>query len=111
MTQRRPDTYTSINTNTQRTGLPSQSHKIVFLTSDTLGANAPATATEVPVAVYDSAGADKAMGIESGATTSIASRMVDTALKVSQHIRIWVFNNLSSSNKSKNTSYINFREL
>ncbi len=87
MTQRRPDTYIGVNTNTQRTGLPSQNHKILLLSSEDMADDAPASKT--PQSVYDPKGADEAVGVEAG-KTSVASRMVATTLKVSQGVDVSV---------------------
>lgn len=65
----RPDTYTQVNTRTERTGLPASAHKVVFMTSD---ANAPT----LPTPVYDSKAADTLVGT----ANSIAGRMVKAAI-------------------------------
>lgn len=74
--QRTPGMYTAINTQTQRTGLPNQSHSIVFVTGDALG---PA----LPTPIYDTATADTLSGVESN-----AGRMMAAALTVSQQVRV-----------------------
>ncbi|WP_201594801.1 hypothetical protein [Psychrobacter fulvigenes] len=74
--QRTPGMYTEINTQTQRTGLPNQSHSIVLITSD---AQAPAT----PTPIYDTATADTVSGANSN-----AGRMMAAALSVSQGVRV-----------------------
>ena len=74
--QRTPGIYTSINIQTQRTGLPSQNHSIVFVTGD---AAAPVT----PTPIYDTASAD----IVSGADSK-AGRMMAAALTISQGVRV-----------------------
>ena len=74
--QRTPGIYTDINTQTQRTGLPSQDHYIVFVTGD-------ATAPANPTPIYDTASADDVSG-----TDSNAGRMMAAALTVSQGVRV-----------------------
>ncbi|WP_413190181.1 hypothetical protein [Psychrobacter sp. AT9] len=74
--QRMPGIYTAINTQTQRTGLPSQNHRIVFVTGD-------AAAPVNPTPVYDTATADSIIG-----TDSNAGRMMAAALTVSQGVRV-----------------------
>ena len=74
--QRTPGIYTEINTQTQRTGLPSQNHSIVFITGDV---GAPAT----PTAIYDTATADAISGDNSN-----AGRMMAAALSISQGGRV-----------------------
>ena len=71
-----PGIYTDINTQTQRTGLPTQDHRIVFVTGDT---EAPTN----PTPIYDTATAD----IVSGANSN-AGRMIAAALSVSQGVRV-----------------------
>lgn len=74
--QRTPGMYTAINTQTQRTGLPTQSHSIVFMTGDT-------TAPTAPEPIYDTATADAVSGADSN-----AGRMMAAALFVSQGVRV-----------------------
>lgn len=74
--QRTPGMYTVINTQTQRTGLPSQSHSIVFVTGD-LGA------PTMPTSIYDTASADTISGANSN-----AGRMMAAALSISQGVRV-----------------------
>ena len=74
--QRTPGLYTSINTQTQRTGLPNQNHHIVLVTDDTL-------APSKPTAIYDTASADILCGDE-----STAGKMMAAALSVSQGVRV-----------------------
>ncbi len=72
---RTPGLYTEINTQTHRTGLPTQNHTIVFVTDD---ASAPAA----PTAIYDTASADAVSGDNSN-----AGRMMSAALTISQGVR------------------------
>lgn len=74
--QKTPGVYTEINTQTQRTGLPNQSHSIVFMTGD-------ATAPTTPQPIYDTASADAVSGADSN-----AGRMMAAALSVSQGVRV-----------------------
>ncbi|WP_131669831.1 hypothetical protein [Psychrobacter pygoscelis] len=74
--QRTPGTYTEINTQTQRTGLPSQNHTMVMVVSD------PA-APAAPTAIYDTASADALCGDNSN-----AGRMITAAVNVSQEVRV-----------------------
>lgn len=74
--QRTPGMYTEINTQTQRTSLPTQSHSIVFMTGD-------ATAPTTPAPIYDTATADDISG-----ANSKAGRMMASALSVSQGVRV-----------------------
>lgn len=71
-----PGIYTEINTQTQRTGIPTQNHSIVFVTGD-LGA------PTMPTPIYDTASADTISGANSN-----AGRMMAAALTVSQGVRV-----------------------
>lgn len=71
-----PGIYTDINTQTQRTGLPTQDHRIVFVTGDTA---APAN----PTPIYDTATANAVSG-----SNSNAGRMMAASLTVSQGVRV-----------------------
>ncbi|AOY43465.1 hypothetical protein AOT82_1086 [Psychrobacter sp. AntiMn-1] len=73
-----PGIYTDINTQTQRTGLPTQDHRIVFVTGDT-------AAPSNPTPIYDTASADALCG-----DSSNAGRMMDAALSVSQGVGVEV---------------------
>lgn len=74
--QKTPGIYTEINTQTQRTGLPNQSHSIVFATGDL---DAPPN----PEPIYDTASADTVSGSDSN-----AGRMMAAALSISQGVRV-----------------------
>lgn len=74
--QRTPGMYTKINTQTQRTGLPSQSHSIVFITDDMGGPT-------MPTPIYDTASADTISGANSN-----AGRMMAAALSISQGVEV-----------------------
>lgn len=65
-----PGVYTDVNINTLRTGLPTNVHKVLFVTLDVLSGQF------TPVDVYDTAGADVKFG-----TNSQAGRMVKAAVK------------------------------
>ncbi len=71
-----PGIYTDINTQTQRTGLPTQDHRIVFVTGD-------AAAPKNPTPIYDTATANVVSGDNSN-----AGRMIAAALSVSQGVRV-----------------------
>ena len=71
-----PGIYTDINTQTQRTGLPIQDHRIVFVTGDT-------AAPSNPTPIYDTASADIVSGADSN-----AGRMMAAALSISQGVRV-----------------------
>lgn len=75
---RTPGTYTEINTNTQRTGLAGQNHKIVFITNDV--SDPPVT---TPVSIYDKTTADSQFGVGGD-----AGRMMATAIQLSQGVNV-----------------------
>ena len=66
---RTPGTYIGVNINTQRAGLPANTHKVLFLTSDT-------KVMTQPVAIYDEADADDKI-----AANSAMSKMIKAASK------------------------------
>ncbi|WP_179288373.1 hypothetical protein [Psychrobacter sp. JB193] len=86
-----PGIYTDINTQTQRTGLPTQDHRIVFVTGDT-------AAPSNPTPIYDTATAN----VVSGANSN-AGRMIAAALSVSQGVRVETV----GKGKGSSVSYIN----
>ena len=49
-----PGTYLGVNINTQRTGLPANIHKVLFITNDK-----QLETTAMPVYIYDKAKADQ----------------------------------------------------
>ena len=75
---RTPGTYTEINTNTQRTGLAGQNHKIVIVTNDV-----PPSPITTPVAIYDKTTANNQFGLNSE-----AGRMIDAMVRLSQGVNV-----------------------
>lgn len=73
-----PGTYTSINTNTTRVGLPQNIHKVLFVTDDN-------KVLTTPTAIYDQASADNLL-----VENSIAGRMVKAAIKTNRLIDAYV---------------------
>lgn len=69
-----PGMYTDVNINTQRAGLPANTHKVLFLTSDT-------KVMAQPVAIYDEADADDKI-----AADSAMSKMIKAAVKTNRLI-------------------------
>ncbi|MBK0062386.1 MULTISPECIES: hypothetical protein [unclassified Acinetobacter] len=76
-----PGTYIDINLNAQRTGLPANIHKILFLTNDLLLNESEAS--NVPLSIYDKAGADVLFG-----ENSEAGRMITAAIKVNKKVDV-----------------------
>ena len=75
---RTPDTYIDVNLNAQRTGLPANIHKVLFVTPDPQ----PVDQT-TPVNIYDKAGADTVFG-----ANSITGRMITAAVKVTRVVAV-----------------------
>lgn len=73
-----PGVYTDVNINTQRTGLPDNSQKLLFITTDT-----PTAAPLTPVDIYSQADADVRFG-----TDSIAGRMINAAVKTNRLVNV-----------------------
>lgn len=75
-----PGTYLDVNINTQRTGLPANNHKVLFITSD----DQPET-TDMPISIYDKAKADENFG-----DNSVAGRMITAAIKTNRVVDVQV---------------------
>ncbi|MFW1857914.1 hypothetical protein [Acinetobacter defluvii] len=75
---RTPDTYIDVNLNAQRTGLPANVHKVLFVTPDT-----QPTDQATPLNIYDKAGADAKFG-----ANSVAGRMITAAVKVNRVVDV-----------------------
>ena len=65
-----PNIYTDVNINTQRSGLLSNTQRVLFITQD------KADNVKIPTDVYDTANADKFFG-----SNSEAGRMIKAAIK------------------------------
>ncbi|HCA5289191.1 UNVERIFIED_CONTAM: phage tail protein [Acinetobacter baumannii] len=72
-----PDVYTSVNINTQRTGLPLNDQRVLFVTMDVLSGQF------IPVDVYDKADADAKFGLKSQ-----AGRMILAAVKTNRTVNV-----------------------
>ncbi|MEX0569715.1 phage tail protein [Acinetobacter baumannii] len=72
-----PDVYTSVNINTQRTGLPLNDQRVLFVTLDVLSAQFK------PVDIYDKADADTKFG-----ANSQAGRMITAAVKTNRTVNV-----------------------
>ena len=77
-----PGTYLDVNINTQRTGLPANTHKVLFVTDD----DQP-EATAMPISIYDKAQADTAFGGTAEAP-SVAGRMITAAIKTNRVVDV-----------------------
>ncbi|MEG2558800.1 MAG: hypothetical protein RSA22_04010 [Acinetobacter sp.] len=73
-----PGQYFEVNTNTQRSGLPQNKHKILFVTDD----NQPAS-TAMPVNLDSKAKADATFG-----ENSVAGRMVAAAIATNRFMDV-----------------------
>lgn len=73
-----PGTYLDVNINTQRTGLPANTHKVLFITND----DQPET-TAMPVSIYDKAKVDQIYGADSE-----AGRMITAAIKTNRVVDV-----------------------
>ena len=74
-----PGTYIDVNINTQRSGLPLNTQKVLFMTTDAMSPNMPET-------VYDKAAADTLFG-----NNSIAGRMITAAIKTNRFVDAQAF--------------------
>ena len=75
---RTPGMYTSVNINTQRTGLPANTHKVLFLSPDTASVELSS-----PVNIYNQAEADAQFG-----QNSIMGRMISAAVKTNRLVSV-----------------------
>lgn len=73
---RTPGTYIGVNINTQRTGLPANTHKVLFITTDN-------KVMDQPVEIYDEADATAKIGVD-----SIVGRMVKAAVKTNRLVDV-----------------------
>ena len=73
-----PGTYLSVNINTQRTGLPANTHKVLFITND----EQPIT-TAMPISIYDKPKADQIYGADSE-----VGRMITAAIKTNRVVDV-----------------------
>lgn len=73
-----PGTYLGVNINTQRTGLPANIHKVLFITND----DQPETIA-MPVSIYDKAKADQIYGADSE-----VGRMITAAIKTNRVVDV-----------------------
>lgn len=73
-----PGQYFEVNTNTQRSGLPQNKHRILFVTDD----NQPASTT-MPVNLDSKAKADATFG-----ENSVAGRMVKAAIATNRFVDV-----------------------
>lgn len=73
-----PGTYFDVNTNTQRTGLPANIQRVLFITED-----AQTSELSLPVSIYDKAQADLIFG-----ENSITGRMITAAIKTNRTVEV-----------------------
>ena len=75
-----PGTYFQVNTNTQRSCLPANRHRILFVTDDDFN---PEISAVIPIDIYDKAQADARFGLD-----SIAGRMITAAIKTNRTVDV-----------------------
>ena len=73
-----PGTYLDVNINTQRTGLPANTHNVLFITNDK-----QLETTAMPISIYDKAKADQIFGADSE-----AGRMITAAIKTNRVVDV-----------------------
>lgn len=90
-----PGAYFDVNTNTQRTGLPANTHKVLFLSTDK-----PTEPLLVPIDVYDQSTADKKFS-----TDSIMGRMIAAAVKTNRVVDVqgWVLDGIDQAGRGLST--------
>lgn len=75
-----PGNYLEVNINTIRLGLPSNDHRVLFITTD------PNSTEAMPVNLYDKAQADTIYG-----QNSQAGRMISAAIKTNRFVDVQGF--------------------
>lgn len=78
-----PGTYLDVNINTQRSGLPQNIQKVLFIITDDqqpIGEN-----PIMPVSIYDKAQADNTFG-----ENSVAGRMITAAIKTNRFVDVQI---------------------
>lgn len=83
---RTPDIYTDINLNAQRSGLPTNIHRILFITND--DQQSPPDGEAMPVSIYDKTQAEMVFG--SGEVPSVAGRMITAAVKTNRVVDVQI---------------------
>lgn len=78
---RTPDIYTDINLNAQRSGLPANLHRVLFITGD--DQTPPENGNAMPVSIYDKAQANEIFGADSE-----AGRMITAAIKTNRTVDV-----------------------
>lgn len=76
-----PGTYNDVNTSTQRSGLPANIHRVVFITADE-----PEDPLPAPVKIYDQAEADAVFGAD-----SVMGQMITAAIKTNPVVNVQGF--------------------
>lgn len=80
-----PGVYTDVNINTQRTGLPANIHRVLFVTNDEHFL--PEVGISMPVSIYDKAQAEAIFG---GEVPSEAGRMITAAIKTNRVVDVQI---------------------
>ncbi|RXS92970.1 hypothetical protein [Acinetobacter junii] len=81
---RTPDTYIDINLNAERSGLPRNLHKVLFITEDE---QLLLIDSEVmPVPIYDKTDAEQKFSNQAGTTE--ASKMITAAIKTNRTVGV-----------------------
>lgn len=82
---RTPGMYTDVNINTQRTGLPANTHKVLFVTPD-----AAVEELTSPVSIYNRNEADQSFGLN-----SVMGRMITAAIQTNRLVDVQGFSALT----------------
>nr|DAE96190.1 MAG TPA: tail sheath protein [Caudoviricetes sp.] len=86
-----PGTYLDVNINTQRTGLPANIHKVLFITNDVQQVDGENPL--MPVSIYDKAQAEQIFG---GEIPSEAGRMITAAIKTNRVVDVQILGKLQA---------------
>ncbi|AZN69305.1 hypothetical protein DX910_14655 [Acinetobacter haemolyticus] len=89
---RTPDIYTDINLNAQRSGLPANTHRILFITNDDQMPPENEGDKKMPISIYDKAQAE--MMFDGGDSPSEAGRMITAAIKTNRVVDVQILGKL-----------------
>lgn len=88
-----PGTYLDVNINTQRTGLPANIHKVLFITNDVQSIDGENPL--MPVNIYDKAQAEQIFGDVEG-PSSEAGRMITAAIETNRVVDVQILGKLQA---------------
>ena len=95
-----PGTYLDVSINTQRTGLPANTHKVLFITNDEQ--LEPESGNAMPISIYDKAKADQIYGADSE-----VGRMITAAIKTNRVVDVQILGKPQAEVRSLSNGTLN----